>query len=300
MNIKNIKKRFFLLLTFCFISIVSYSLEIKDGMVVDRYNNSVELKEYNRIVLADPAGIEILYMLGAEDKIVAIGKTLMSKIEPVEKIEKLASVGNITKPSIEKILSFSPDLVILNSMSISTGDSLKKLKIPFIISEAEKIDDIFKNIKIYGEFTGKKAEAEAIYQDSKKRVETLKAKLEKEPLNLKGAILYVTTPMLAFNDESLPGEIMRFLGVENIAGDLKGSRPIISQDLLIRENPDFLAGAMSIKSPDDLKKSAVLKTTAGKKENLFIVDSSKILRGSPRLFEEMEKFYNELVIIKNK
>lgn len=296
----NIKKRFFLLLTFCFISIVSYSLEIKDGMVVDRYNNSVELKEYNRIVLADPAGIEILYMLGAEDKIVAIGKTLMSKIEPVEKIEKLASVGNITKPSIEKILSFSPDLVILNSMSVSTGDSLKKLKIPFIISEAEKIDDIFKNIKIYGEFTGKKAEAEAIYQDSKKRVETLKAKLEKEPLNLKGAILYVTTPMLAFNDESLPGEIMRFLGVENIAGDLKGSRPIISQDLLIRENPDFLAGAMSIKSPDDLKKSAVLKTTAGKKENLFIVDSSKILRGSPRLFEEMEKFYNELVIIKNK
>ena len=296
----NIKKRFFLLLTFCFISIVSYSLEIKDGMVVDKYNNSVELKEYNRIVLADPAGIEILYMLGAEDKIAAIGKTFMSKIQPVEKTNKLPSVGNITKPSIEKILSFSPDLVILNTMSVSTGDSLKKLKIPFIISETEKIDDIFKNLEIYGEFTGKKAEAEAIYQDGKKRVDTLKAKLEKEPLNLKGAILYVTTPMLAFNDESLPGEIMRFLGVKNIAGDLKGSRPIISQDLLIRENPDFLAGAMSIKSPDDLKKSAILKTTAGKEENLFIVDSSKILRGSPRLFEEMEKFYNELVIIKNK
>lgn len=294
----NIKKRFFLLLTFCFISIVSYSLEIKNGMVVDKYNNSVELKEYNRIVLADPAGIEILYMLGAEDKIAAIGKTFMSKIQPVEKTNKLPSVGNITKPSIEKILSFSPDLVILNTMSVSTGDSLKKLKIPFIISETEKIDDIFKNLEIYGEFTGKKAEA--IYKDSKKRVDTLKAKLEKEPLNLKGAILYVTTPMLAFNDESLPGEIMKFLGIKNIAGDLKGSRPIISQDLLIRENPDFLAGAMSIKFPDDLKKSAVLKTTAGKKENLFIVDSSKILRGSPRLFEEMEKFYNELVIIKNK
>lgn len=40
-------------------------------------------------------------MLGGESKILAIGKTAMSEIYPVEK-QNLANVGTITKPSIEK------------------------------------------------------------------------------------------------------------------------------------------------------------------------------------------------------
>lgn len=301
-QIKKIFNRILIIIIFCFISILSYSFEIKNNMVVDKFNNSIELKEYNRIVLVDPAGIEIVYMLGAEDKIVAIGKTAMSKIYPVEKTEKLPSVGNITKPSIEKILSYSPDLVILNTMSASIGDNLKELNLPFIVSEIENIDKIFESIKIYGEFTGKEKEAEKLYSSSKKTIENLKNKVAKEPLNLKGAILYITTPMMGFNNASLPGEIMNILGVTNIAGNLKGNKPIISQEILLQENPDFLAGAMSINSPEDIKNSnpAVPQTKAGKNNNFFIVDSSKILRGSPRLFEEMEHFYNELVEIKNK
>lgn len=301
-QIKKIFNRILIIIIFCFISILSYSFEIKNNMVVDKFNNSIELKEYNRIVLVDPAGIEIVYMLGAEDKIVAIGKTAMSKIYPVEKTEKLPSVGNITKPSIEKILSYSPDLIILNTMSASIGDNLKELNLPFIVSEIENIDKIFESIKIYGEFTGKEKEAEKLYSSSKKTIENLKNKVAKEPLNLKGTILYITTPMMGFNNASLPGEIMNILGVTNIAGNLKGNKPIISQEILLQENPDFLAGAMSINSPEDIKNSnpAVSQTKAGKNNNFFIVDSSKILRGSPRLFEEMEHFYNELVEIKNK
>lgn len=301
-QIKKIFNRILIIIIFCFISILSYSFEIKNNMVVDKFNNSIELKEYNRIVLVDPAGIEIVYMLGGEDKIVAIGKTAMSKIYPVEKTEKLPSVGNITKPSIEKILSYSPDLIILNTMSASIGDNLKELNLPFIVSEIENIDKIFESIKIYGEFTGKEKEAEKLYSSSKKTIENLKNKVAKEPLNLKGTILYITTPMMGFNNASLPGEIMNILGVTNIAGNLKGNKPIISQEILLQENPDFLAGAMSINSPEDIKNSnpAVPQTKAGKNNNFFIVDSSKILRGSPRLFEEMEHFYNELVEIKNK
>lgn len=301
-QIKKIFNRILIIIIFCFISIFSYSFEIKNNMVVDKFNNSIELKEYNRMVLVDPAGIEIVYMLGAEDKIVAIGKTAMSKIYPVEKTEKLPSVGNITKPSIEKILSYSPDLVILNTMSASIGDNLKELNLPFIVSEIENIDKIFESIKIYGKFTGKEKEAEKLYSSSKKTIENLKNKVAKEPLNLKGTILYITTPMMGFNNASLPGEIMNILGVTNIAGNLKGNKPIISQEILLQENPDFLAGAMSINSPEDIKNSnpAVSQTKAGKNNNFFIVDSSKILRGSPRLFEEMEHFYNELVEIKNK
>ncbi|AVQ31840.1 ABC transporter substrate-binding protein [Fusobacterium varium] len=276
-----------------------YSMEIKDKKIIDNYGNSIEQREYRKIVVLDPAVVETFYMLGGESKITAIGKTAMSEIYPVEKTKNLANVGTITKPSIEKILSYTPDLVILNAMAASTGESLKELKIPFIINTAGNISDIFLNIKIYGDITGKKAEAEKLYINSEEKLNNLKKKVKESPLNLKGAVLYTVSPMMGFNEKSLPGEILDILGVENIADNLIGDKPIISQEFLLKKNPDFLAGAMSIKSAKDIANSnpAVKETTAGKKGNFFIVDSSKILRGSPRIFEAVEEFYLELLKI---
>ncbi|MCF2672334.1 ABC transporter substrate-binding protein [Fusobacterium varium] len=276
-----------------------YSMEIKDKKIIDNYGNSIEQREYRKIVVLDPAVVETFYMLGGESKIIAIGKTAMSEIYPVEKTKNLANVGTITKPSIEKILSYTPDLVILNAMAASTGESLKELKIPFIINTAGNISDILLNVKIYGDITGKKAEAEKLYINSEEKLNNLKKKVKESPLNLKGAVLYTVSPMMGFNEKSLPGEILDILGVENIADNLIGDKPIISQEFLLKKNPDFLAGAMSIKSAKDIANSnpAVKETTAGKKGNFFIVDSSKILRGSPRIFEAVEEFYLELLKI---
>lgn len=276
-----------------------YSMEIKDKRIIDNYGNSIEQREYRKIVVLDPAVVETFYMLGGESKITAIGKTAMSEIYPVEKTKNLANVGTITKPSIEKILSYTPDLVILNAMAASTGESLKELKIPFIINTAGNISDILLNIKIYGDITGKKAEAEKLYINSEEKLNNLKKKVKESSLNLKGAVLYTVSPMMGFNEKSLPGEILDILGVENIADNLIGDKPIISQEFLLKKNPDFLAGAMSIKSAKDIANSnpAVKETTAGKKGNFFIVDSSKILRGSPRIFEAVEEFYLELLKI---
>ncbi|MCD7980147.1 MAG: ABC transporter substrate-binding protein [Fusobacterium sp.] len=276
-----------------------YSMEIKDKKIIDNYGNSIEQREYRKIVVLDPAVVETFYMLGGESKITAIGKTAMSEIYPVEKTKNLANVGTITKPSIEKILSYTPDLVILNAMAASTGESLKELKIPFIINTAGNISDILLNIKIYGDITGKKAEAEKLYINSEEKLNNLKKKVKESPLNLKGAVLYTVSPMMGFNEKSLPGEILDILGVEKIADNLIGDKPIISQEFLLKKNPDFLAGAMSIKSAKDIANSnpAVKETTAGKKGNFFIVDSSKILRGSPRIFEAVEEFYLELLKI---
>ncbi len=141
------------------LGINAYSMEIKDGRIIDNYGNSIEQKEYNKIVILDPAVVETFYMLGGEEKIAAIGKTAMSEIYPAEKTKDLASVGTITKPSIEKILSYTPDLVIITGMAASTGENLKALKVPFIINTAGNIPEILSNIKVYGDITGKKSEA---------------------------------------------------------------------------------------------------------------------------------------------
>lgn len=274
-----------------------FALKIENNFIKDNYGNSIEIKEYNKLIVLDPAVVETIYLLNGEEKIVAIGKTAMSKIYPEEKTKDLESVGNISKPSLEKILSYTPDLVILNGMSTKTGETLKSLKIPYLINEAGNIQEILDNINAYGEILGKKEESKKLYEDSAAKLDELKEKIKNKPLGLKGTVLYSVSPMMGFNSKTLPGEVLELLGVENITNSLTGERPIISQEFLLKENPDFLAGAMSIKSVDDIKNSnpAIKEIKAGQKNNIFIVDSNKILRGSPRIFELILEFYDELL-----
>lgn len=278
------------------LSISAYSMKLEKDVVIDEKGNTVKIKNYNRVIILDPAVTETFYMIGAEDKISAIGITMRSKIHPVEKTKDLPSVGNIVNPSLEKILSFSPDLVILGGMSAKLGENLKELNIPFLITDAGTLEAILKNIIIYGHLTGKEEEASKLYANSLNQMESLKEKIKENPLNLKGGVLYSVSPMMAFNSKALPGQILNLLGVKNIADNLVGNRPIVSQEFLLQENPDFLAGAMSIKKPEDiLNANPVIKQIkAGKENNVFIIDSDKILRGSPRIFQGIEELYEKM------
>lgn len=272
------------------------ALKIENNKLIDSYKNSIELKEYKRIVVLDPAVIETLYMLGTEDHIAAIGTVAKSKIYPEEKVKMLPNVGHITNTSVEKILSFSPDLVIVTAMSSKLGESLKPFKIPIITTEANNFNEILENIKIYGIITGEEKKAEKLYMDSSKKLEEIRSSILEKPLNLKGAVLYSTSPIMAFNSKSLPGQILELLGIKNLTDNLIGDKPIISPEFLLQENPDFLIGAMSISKKEDIlnSNSVVKLTTAGKNQNVFIVDSTKILRGSPRIFDVIKEFYNEI------
>lgn len=186
-------------------------------------------------------------------------------------------------------------------MSPKLGDTLKPFNIPYIVVEANSFNDILNNIKLYGKLTGNEENADLLYNKSIEKLNNIKSKITAQPLNMKGTVLYSTSPMMAFNSKSLPGQILTLLGIENLADNLVGDKPIISPEFLLQQNPDFLAGAMSISKPEDILNSNIIvkETTAGKNNNLFIVDSTKILRGSPRIFEAVEELYKELENLKN-
>ncbi|MGL5100171.1 MAG: ABC transporter substrate-binding protein, partial [Fusobacteriaceae bacterium] len=124
----------------------------------------------------------------------------------------------------------------------------------------------------------------------------LKEKISEKPLDIKGAFLYSTSPMMVFSSNSLPGEIFATLGIKNIADGLPGGRPILSPEFLISQNPDLLVGSMGISSPQDILNSNpfVKDTKAGKKGNIHILDSRKILRATPRIIDALEDLYGEL------
>ncbi|PWJ92099.1 iron complex transport system substrate-binding protein [Oceanotoga teriensis] len=294
-------KKVFSTLFIMVLMVSAFSLSIKDGKIFDENDWSVELKEYNSIVLIDPSTTEVAFLLGAEDKVKAIGHTSRSPIWPYDKTVNMETVGTITKPSLEKVLYYKPDLVILNGMITEFGETLRGHDINVLTMSADGIEDILDNLEISGIIFGKEREAIEMAQTKKALLKKIKKDIKKKPLNMKGAFLYSTNPIMGFNADSLPGQILEIMGVENITNGITAARPILSPEYILKENPDFLIGAMSIKKPEDILNAnpMINKTNAGKNKNILLVDSSKILRPSPRIIEEIESLYKELSNINN-
>lgn len=291
-------KKFLLFIIFLISVINIYSIKIENNMAVDSFGNSVPLKEYNKIITADPSAVEIFYLIGGEDKISAIAKTKINKIYPEEKTKLLESVGSITRPSIEKIISLNPDLVILNPMgAVKTAELLKKYNIPYFIDRSVTFDEIFLKTKIYGIFTGQEKNAEKLIENKKNKL--LKIKNEIEDKNLKGVILYSSSPLISFSKETIPSEIMEILKIKNIADSFPhGKKGIISPDVMLTENPDIIIGTMKIHSAEDIvKANEFLKySKAYKNNNIYVFESEKILRATPRIADGIEEIYE---VVKN-
>ena len=175
---------------------------------------------------------------------------------------------------------------------------MKEHNIPYFIDRSITFDEIFLKTKIYGIFTGQEAEAEKLIKEKKKKIDEIEKKAEKENKNLKGIILYSSSPMISFGTDTIPAEIMKILKIENPAGKYMGKSKILSAEMILEENPDIIIGTMKIKSSDELvKNNEFLKySRAYKNRNIYVFESEKILRATPRIADGIEEIYE---VIKN-
>ena len=267
---------------------------VEEKLTASELNEGLEFKEYSRIVSVSAGAVETIYMIGGEDALVGLGESRQG-IWPQEKTSLLPSVGNLARPSIEAIIALEPDLVILNSMVSSLGANLKRRGIDVYMHEVDSIKGIINTTKILGIFTQQEAAAEQLIQEKTLEFEALQ-NAASERSRLKGAFLYSASPIMAFTDQSLPGEILEILGVNNLATGLDMARPMLSPEYVIQENPDFLFCAMAISKPEDVLEpnAFIRKTRAGQEGNIQIIPSSLFLRPSPRIFEELPKLASML------
>ncbi|WP_338950969.1 ABC transporter substrate-binding protein [Fusobacterium nucleatum] len=295
-------KKLITFICFVFFTVSSFAIKVENNQILDDYGNKIEAKEYKKIIVTDPGVIEILFKIGGEKSIVAIAKTSRSKIHPSDKVDKLVSIGNVSNLNLEKVVEYKPDLIVVSSMMLRNVEAIKKMGYKVIVSNASNLNGILDVISVTGIISGKKDEAEKLRKECSLKLEKIEKENNKNSSKLKGAILFSTSPMSAFSEDSIPGDVLKHLGVTNIAANVPGQRPILSPEYILKENPDFLAGAMSLDNPQQIIEASnvIPKIKAGKNKNIFILDSSVILRSSYRIFDEMEVLKEKLNKIENK
>ena len=248
-------------------------------------------KKYDRIVVLDPAVVEMVYLLGGEDKLVGIAKLERSKIWPEEKTEKVESVGTFINPSLEKIIALKPDLVIESFHSSDAIDkSLTSNNIEIIKIQANSIEDIFKNFQKVAKILGKEKEAEKIIAEKRQKIEEIK---KIDTTEKKGLFILAPTPMRVFGKGTLPNDIMEMLNIKNVAAGMEGMSPTLTPEYIIKENPDIIL--TFVKNPQEIvKANPQIKDISAIKNNKFVVlETGQILRGSPRMIDYIADVYQK-------
>jgi iron complex transport system substrate-binding protein len=276
---------------------LSWDIERRlDGeYLADLDGNVVPLKRYSRMVLLSLGAVESLYIIGGEGAIAAIASS-GDPVWPEEQTAFLPVVGNVARPNLEEIIAINPDIVIGNSMNSAFIKLLVSRGKTAIIHSNNSLDDIFNSAIILGQLSGRKAEAEIMVAEQKERLAELEQDLQKNPLRLKGAIIYSVNPVMAFTKASLAGNIFDLLGVENMASDLSSGQSVLSPEYILTQNPDFLLGAITVTSVEDFltADSVFLKTRAGKERNILIIPSTFFMRPSPRIIDRVMEFHEAI------
>ena len=244
-------------------------------------------KQYNRIVVLDPATVEMIYMLEAEDKIVGVANLERSKVWPEEKVAKLESVGTFIKPSLEKIITLKPDLVITSALTgEELNNGLKSNNIEAKRVQANSIEEIFTNFLEVAKMLGKENEANKIIAEKKAKLEEIK---KIATGNKKGLFVMSASPLMVFGNDNLPNDIMKLLNIKNIAENQKGRNPIVTPEFIIKENPDIIITLLPNPSQIVATNPQLTNVNAIKNSKFIVVNSSQILRGSPRTIDQIEE-----------
>ena len=246
-----------------------------------------ENKKYNRIVVLDPATVEMIYMLGAEDKIVGVANLERSKVWPEEKVAKLESVGTFMKPSLEKIIALKPDLVITSALTDDNlNNGLKSNNIEAKRIQANSIEEIFTNFMEVAKMLGKENEANKIIAEKKAKLEEIK---KIATGNKKGLFVMSVSPLMVFGNDNLPNDIMKLLNIKNIAENQKGRNPIVTPEFIIKENPDIIITLLPNPTQIVATNPQLKNVNAIKNSKFIVVNSSQILRGSPRTIDQIQE-----------
>ena len=124
-----------------------------------------------RVVSIIPATTEMLFAMGAGDRLVAVGS--YDRFPP--EVEKLPRVGALLDPAVERIIAMRPDLVILYGTQSELRTQLDRAQIPYYAYTHRGLADITETIRDLGARVGAATQANAVAEQMERQLADIRA-----------------------------------------------------------------------------------------------------------------------------
>jgi iron complex transport system substrate-binding protein len=242
----------------------------------------VNILANERIVALSPSVNEIIFALGKGDKVV--GNTSYC-IYPEESL-KISKVGGYFNPSLEKILSLNPSIVIMQQNNYKLDKKLQLLNIKTKVIKIDTLSNIRNSILEIGEILDRGIEAKKIIKNIDDELLKLKnITTNKRILVVMGHNTSLASRIFVAGQNLYFDDIINASGNTNALQSKRKGQPILNMENIIAANPDIvilLAHSMREKnlSRDELINPwLALPINAAKTDSVYIID--KLYAGIP-------------------
>lgn len=249
-----------------------------------------------RLVSITPSNTEIVWALGIEHLLVGVDD---HSDFPPEVVDKLPKVGPDLQVDMDLVESLKPDLV-LASLSVPGMErnvqELEQRKLPYVVLNPLRLDDVWDNIRTVGRLTGyedRATELIAELQDRLNRVQRFcSPSVADKPIRVFWE--WWPRPLITPGKHSWINDVCRLVGAINIFEDLDvTSRPVEAADVIGR-NPDAICMCWCGSLQPAMDPAKVCRRTgwqdleAVRNNRIYALPEQLFGRPGPRLVEGIE------------
>lgn len=262
-----------------------YPLTVTD----DRGTRVTFTQPVKKVVSVSPSSTEIIFALGAGDRVVAVDDF---SDHPAE-AKALPKVGGF-RTSTEKVVQHQPDLVLAITGTLPAELEAQRLNV--IVFDPKDFDGVYRNIDVLGKVLDREAGAGDLIRRMRDRIAAVVERAK--TASAKPRVLHeldATDPTKIF--VAGPGNFVDAMiaaaGGTNVAASARSQYPQFSSEEIIRANPEIivLADANFGATPQAVAArpgwSAIDAVKTGK---LYPIDPDIVSRTGPRLADGVETY----------
>ena len=245
-----------------------------------------------RIVSLVPSVTEVIYALGAEDRLAAV--TDYCDFPPAAR--RKPRVGSMVSPSLEVLVALKPDLVIATDEGNRHDTILQvtRLGIPIYLVHVTSVAGVLDLIARVGDLTERSAAVTPIHAAFEQRMAAVRAAVRPLP---RVRVLYVLwpEPLIVPGRDSLITELIGLAGGESVTARDSDAYPRFSLEAAVTRAPEVIIMAdhgsgtgSGAGRPSPEKWQRLTSVPAIRNGRLYSADFSILHRYGPRIVEGIE------------
>ena len=262
--------------------LLSVSVQAAVVRLVDDAGQTLELAQPpQRIVSLTPHLTELLFAVGAGPQVVGVD----SASDYPEAARTLPRIGDYSRINFERVLALKPDLVIvwLGGNRASDIHGLEKMRLPVLHTQATRLDDVARLLRLVGAASGRAAAGEAAARDYSAQLAAVQVRETQTP-PLSVFYQLWDRPLMTVGGAHWISDALALCGARNVFADLRAASPVVSREAVLRRGPELIVSGSD--APDVRRQWQPFSGLPAVRNDAFVrVDADRLHRPTPRLVQ---------------
>jgi iron complex transport system substrate-binding protein len=247
-----------------------------------------------RFVSLAPNLTEIAYAVGAGDRLV--GDTTFCDYPPEAK--NVVKVGDTLQPSIERILTLRPQLVLVSTASQLEAftKQLNEHQIAVYVTDPRDLEGVFRSILSVGDLLNEPVGAAELLKQLRARSEKVERAVAGLP---RGSVFFQLSgqPLYTAGKNSFVTNLIERAGGRSVTSDINEAWPRVSDEAALASRPEaiiMLSGDTMGAAANTKVAAALRNSPAVRNGRVYLIDGDLLTRPGPRLVDGLEQIARAL------